>query len=210
MSRREDGVGISEKLGAIIYDVGAPAVFFPLGSLHAMREKTLDVMEIRPGTTVLELGCGSGGLTALMTPRGAVVKGVDKSEAMLRRARRRAPDASFARCDILDFKSNQKFDRVLLAFVLHHMERDARLGTLELARTLLKSGGLVVILDWAEPGGAILRLALHVFLATVERRSAMDWIKSDFEIQLKQSGFVPIKDHSLAFGAARVFLAAPD
>jgi trans-aconitate methyltransferase len=102
----------------------------------------------------LELGCGSGGLTALMIRRGAVVKAVDQSEAMLRRARRHAPQASFARCNILNFKSEEKFDRVLLAFVLHHMESDDRLATLKLASKLLKSGGLVGILDWSEPRGS--------------------------------------------------------
>src|SRR5881397_1078588 len=136
MTEPGEAVRLSEQLGAFLYDVGAPAVFFPLGGIRAMREKTLDVLDIKPGTTVLELGCGSGGLTALMIRRGAVVKSVDQSEAMLRRARRRAPEATFARCKIQDFKSDEKFDRVLLAFVLHHMESDDRLATLKLARKL--------------------------------------------------------------------------
>lgn len=208
MTEAGDVVRLSEQLGAFLYDVGVPAVFFPLGGIRAIREKTLDVLDIKPGTTVLELGCGSAGLTALMIRRGAVVKAVDRSEAMLRRARRRAPGASFTRCDILDFKSDQRFDRVLLAFVLHHMEADARLATLKLARTLLNSGGLIGVLDWAEPGGAVLRLVLHAFLFAVEPGSALDFIKSDFEIQLEQSGFIPIEDHAQAFGAARVVSAA--
>lgn len=209
MTEARDVVRLSEQLGAFLYDVGAPAVFFPLGGLRAMREKTIDVLDIEPGTTVLELGCGSGGLTAPMTRRGAVVMAVDRSEAMLRRARHRAPASSFERCDILDFKSDQRFDRVLLAFVLHHMGADVRLATLKLARTLLKSGGLLGVLDWAEPRGTALRFVLHAFLASVEPRSALDWIKSDFESQLKQSGLVLSEEHTLAFGAATVFLAAP-
>ncbi|HEX9422205.1 MAG TPA: methyltransferase domain-containing protein [Pyrinomonadaceae bacterium] len=206
MTERGDVVRLSEKLGAFLYDVGAPLVFFPLGGLHAMREKTLDVLDIKPGTSVLELGCGSGSLTALLICRGAIVRGVDQSEAMLRRARRRAPEASFTRCDILDFKSDEKFDRVLLAFVLHHMESDDRLATLNLARPLLKSSGFISVLDWAEPRSALLRWALHALLAIVEPRTAMDWIESDFEIQLKQSGFKPIEEYPLAFGAVRVVL----
>lgn len=208
MTKPGDVVRLSEQLGAFLYDVGAPAVFFPLGGMRAVREKTLDGLDIRPGTSVLELGCGSGSLTAMMIHRGAIVRAVDRSEAMLRRARRRAPEASFTRCDILDFKCDQKFDRVLLAFVLHHLESADRLATLKLARTLLKSGGLVGILDWAEPRGAALGFVLHAFLSAVEPSTALDWIKSDFESQLKQSGFMAIEDHALAFGAARIVLTA--
>ena len=64
MTERRDVVRLSEQLGAFLYDVGAPVVFFPLGGLHAMREKTLDVLDITLGTSILELGCGNGGLTA--------------------------------------------------------------------------------------------------------------------------------------------------
>lgn len=206
MTEHREVVRLSEQLGAFLYDVGVPAVFFPLGGIGAIREKTLDSLRINQGTTVLELGCGSGGLTTRMICRGAVVTAVDQSEAMLRRARRRASEATFARCDILDFKSDQKFDRVLVAFVLHHMESTDRLATLNLSRSLLKSNGLIGVLDWAEPSCAPLRWGLHALLATVEPRTAMDWIQSDFEIQLKQSRFIPIEDHSLACGAAKVVL----
>ncbi|MBI1915267.1 MAG: class I SAM-dependent methyltransferase [Planctomycetes bacterium] len=40
---------------------------------------------------VLELGCGTGGITRLLLERGVAVTAVDGSERMLARARRRAP-----------------------------------------------------------------------------------------------------------------------
>lgn len=86
------------------------------------------------------------------------------------------------------------------------MESEDHLATIKLARTLLKSGGLIGVLDWAEPKSAALRLVLHAFLSAVEPSSALE-IKSDFDSQLKQSGFVPIEDDALAFGAARVVVA---
>ena len=208
MTETGEVVRLSEQLGAFLYDVGVPVVFFPLGGIRAMREKTLDILNIKAGTSVLELGCGSGSFTALMIRRGAFVKGFDQSEAMLRRARRRAPEATFTRCDILDFKCDQKFDRVLLAFVLHHMESDDRLATLNLARSLLKSAGLLGVLDWSEPKSAIFRFVFHAFLSAVEPRSARDWIKSDFERQLKQSGFMSVEGNAMAFGATRIVIAA--
>jgi hypothetical protein len=42
MTETGEVVHFNEQLGAFLYDVGAPAVFFPLGGIGAMREKTLD------------------------------------------------------------------------------------------------------------------------------------------------------------------------
>jgi len=48
-----------------------------------------------PGARVVEIGCGSGGLTAALAAAGYRVIGVDISRAMIRRARRRAPTAAY-------------------------------------------------------------------------------------------------------------------
>ena len=48
---------------------------------------------LAPGTSVLDLGCGSGEFLALAAGRGADVAGIDDAEAMIAAARRRVPDA---------------------------------------------------------------------------------------------------------------------
>src|SRR5947209_6665818 len=85
--------GLFTRLDPLIFDLGAPLVFLPLGGIDAVREQTLDVLDIRPGSKVLELGCGTGALTAKLVRRGASVTAVDLSESMLRRARRRPPSS---------------------------------------------------------------------------------------------------------------------
>ncbi|HKP39322.1 MAG TPA: methyltransferase domain-containing protein, partial [Pyrinomonadaceae bacterium] len=82
-----------DRVGAIIYDVGSRAVFAPFGGLDRLREETVDALEVEPECKVLELGCGTGGLTRVLARRRAKIVAVDQSEGMLRRARRRAPDA---------------------------------------------------------------------------------------------------------------------
>lgn len=208
MTRPEGHPNLYEQLGAAVYDWGAPAVFLPLGGLKVLRERALDVLEIQRGISVLELGCGTGALTAMMLHRGVTVTAVDQSEAMLRRARRRAPAATFILSDLLDFNCDRKFDRVLLAFVLHHLEADARLATLKLARTALKPGGLVGVLDWAEPDNAILGWTLHAFLRAVEPSSAEDFIKQGMETYLEQAGLAHVRSRELGKGVAKVCVAA--
>ncbi len=48
-----------------------------------------------PGARVVEIGCGSGGLTKELSGAGFRVLGVDVSPAMIRLARRRAPAAHY-------------------------------------------------------------------------------------------------------------------
>ena len=198
---------LREQLGAVIYDIGARAIFSPLSGIDLLRKRTLDALQIRPGNSVLELGCGSGALTEMLIRRGASVVGVDQSEVMLRRARRRAPQATFIHADILDFKCAQKFDQVLIAFVLHHMDAEARVYTLVLARAALKPGGLVAVLDWTKPDTKALRWLLHGLLAAVEPRSALDWIENGFDTHLKQADLVSIESRTLAMGVAKVVVA---
>jgi ubiquinone/menaquinone biosynthesis C-methylase UbiE len=203
----KDDPDLRDRLGALTYDIGSRAIFALLGGIDRLRGRTLDALQVRPGDSVLELGCGSGALTEILIRRGASVVGVDQSEGMLRRARRRAPLATLIRADILEFKCTQKFDRVLIAFVLHHMDAEARLFTLTLARNALKPGGLIGVLDWAEPDTAGLRWALHQLLTAVEPSSALDWIESGFDSHLGQADLVSIGSRTLAMGVAKVVVA---
>ncbi len=49
----------------------------------------VSALDVQPGQHVLELGCGPGAAIARMAARGALVTGLDQSEAMLRQAARR-------------------------------------------------------------------------------------------------------------------------
>jgi SAM-dependent methyltransferase len=57
----------------------------------------------RPGAQVVEIGCGSGGLTPHLVQAGYRVLGADVSAAMIRLARRRAPGARFRVASYYDF-----------------------------------------------------------------------------------------------------------
>ena len=57
----------------------------------AMGAAVLDLLDPLPGERVLDLGCGSGELTAQIAARGAHVVGVDASPEMVARARERFP-----------------------------------------------------------------------------------------------------------------------
>ena len=88
---------------------------------------TFDALGIGPGSQVLEIGCGGGGLlaeaAARVGPSGRVV-GVDREPALLAAARERVaayPWAEVVAADALAYDpSGARFDAVHCRFVLMH------------------------------------------------------------------------------------------
>ncbi|MBE0476543.1 MAG: methyltransferase domain-containing protein [Coriobacteriia bacterium] len=110
-------------------------------------------LALEPGCRVLDLGCGTGNLErriASAAPEGVSVVGVDYSEGMLRRARRkcrRAENVSFVRADLrqpLPFAEGA-FDRAVANNVLYALEDKAALLTE--VRRVLRPGGTLVLSD---------------------------------------------------------------
>jgi SAM-dependent methyltransferase len=112
-----------------------------------------------PGRSVLELGCGSGGHAFPLGAAGFEVTGVDRSEAMLDAARRRAkvdPAAArlrFVDADIRSLALGQTFDAVLALFhVMSYQTADADLeATVQAVARHLRSGGLFLFDFWHGP-----------------------------------------------------------
>ena len=73
-------------------------------------------MIIPEGSTVLELGCGTGDLLAAVKP--ATGYGVDFSEGMISRAKARHPELTFIHADAADFRCDIRFDYVILSDLL--------------------------------------------------------------------------------------------
>lgn len=83
---------------------------------------------VRPGDTVLELGCATGRMSAALVGAGATVVGVDRAETYLARAEERAlPGATFVRDDIVAVERPERFDHVVLANVVHEVPDPATL-----------------------------------------------------------------------------------
>jgi SAM-dependent methyltransferase len=107
-----------------------------------------------PVGTILDLGCGTGNHALPLARRGYEVVGVDRSEAMLDRARTKAAGAvSFALGDIRDVRLGREFDAVLVLFAVlgYQLSNDDVLAALATARAHLRPGGLLVFDVWYGP-----------------------------------------------------------
>lgn len=68
---------------------------------------------IKPGSSVLEIGCGLGDLLNGVKPRYAV--GIDISEEMIKIAAKKFPDMKFIVSEIENVNLNEKFDYVIIS-----------------------------------------------------------------------------------------------
>ena len=96
-----------------------------------------------PGERILDVGCGSGQLTAQIAAAGAEVTGIDSSPAMLAEASRNYPDLRFERVDASRMGYDGQFDAVFSNAALHWV-RDAGAAASGMARALRPKGRLVV------------------------------------------------------------------
>lgn len=127
------------------------------GRERAFREKILRLARLKPGESVLDVGCGTGSL-AIVAKRHVgstgIVKGIDASPEMIARAEKKAARARTevpfqqGLAQALPFPDAQ-FDVVVTTVVLHHLSRHACEECATEMRRVLKPDGRLVVVDFA-------------------------------------------------------------
>lgn len=116
----------------------------------------------KPGERILDVGCGTGQLTAEIARSGAEVVGVDSSPAMVEQARSNFPALTFRAEDVRTLVFDGAFDAVFSNAVLHWVQ-PPDVAAAAMARAL-KPGGRMV----AEFGG-------HGNIAAMVRATEAAW-----------------------------------
>lgn len=133
---------MSKSWDAPTYDAAHAYVFTLAADL-------LDLLAPAPGERILDVGCGTGHLTAKIARAGAIVVGVDSSADMIAQARANYPTIDFRVADVTSLVlTDAPFDAVFSNAVLHWVPRadDAAQSVFR----ALRPGGRFV----AEFGGA--------------------------------------------------------
>jgi len=112
-----------------------------------MAEDLLELLAAQPEERILDIGCGTGHLTAKIATRGAEVMGIDRSPEMVRQAREAYPEIRFEVADATKIPLDGGFDAVFSNATLHWIKEPEQVAA-EIAR-LLRPGGRLV----AEFGG---------------------------------------------------------
>lgn len=138
---------------------------------EASHRQLIEQAQFQPGQRVLEIGCGTGSLTTLVKSLhpGVDVVGLDPDPKALARARRKADKQSlsvgFDRgfSDALPYPEGS-LDRVLSAFMFHHLSREVKRQSLREILRVLKPEGSLHLVDFGrghEPRAGFFAHLLH-------------------------------------------------
>ena len=110
------------------------------------------IME-KPGATVLDIGFGTGTLTAKLYENGCNIYGQDFSSGMIELASAKMPDAHLFQGDITNGLAVplllQRYDFIVATYCLHHLTDEQKKAFLRLALDQLNENGRILIGDVA-------------------------------------------------------------
>jgi ubiquinone/menaquinone biosynthesis C-methylase UbiE len=188
---------------AAAYDVLVQ--FITIGQARRLRRCIVDLVQIKPGESILDVGCGTGDVALALERRlngnGRIV-GIDASPEMIERAQHKARrlkspvDFRVSAAESLPFASGS-FDHVVSSLVLHHLPGDLKRRVFLSIADVLKPGGQLTIVDFINPTGQILR---HTSTPT-DDVSILDL--------LRDAGFEEIRNGPLNFRSLGAIVGLP-
>jgi SAM-dependent methyltransferase len=173
----DDAFGIITHLGSGVFELLAP----------------------QPGERILDLGCGTGHLTARIAEAGAEAVGIDAAEDMVARARALYPNIRIEVARGEDFALDGQFDAVFSSAALHWMSPPDAVAAC-IARALKPGGRLV-----AEMGGKrnVVTIVEALYQALAEQGIAREQIHNpwyfpslgEYAALLERAGLEPRMMH---------------
>ena len=195
---------------ATAYDLANTAIFLPTGGSRRLRRSFVQHLGVKHSERVLELGCGTGQVTAELLATGASVVAVDRLPDMLAAARVRAPGATFLEGDICAGAPDGRFDVGVLSFVLHSFDTAGRVELLRSTGTALAPGGRIGILDWSSPAPGVRAQLWRRFLHRLEPSpNVTDLLEGALPVDVAASGLVVRTTILLAGGCVQLLVVTP-
>jgi len=141
------------------------------------------MLRLRPGMTVLDLGCGAGFQANLLAERGMKVHGLDISPPLIRYAKRTAQrakrGATFAVGDMRNFAAREPYDRVVI------LGMSFGFGTDEENVAALQN-----VFDATKPGGMVLLTGQHPYSASTH--TGPEWVETNDGFLIHHGEFNPL------------------
>ncbi len=143
---------------------------------------------------VLDLGCASGFIARAIASRAKSVYAVDYSEEMIAKAKKisKEPNVYFSVQDATNLSfSNKSFDVVILANVLHIMDRPE--ACLSEVKRVLKENGLLIAPVYLWKNLSFIDKLKGFFMKLVGFPLHSKWSEEEYLNFLKENGFTAIE-----------------
>ena len=184
-----------------------------LGHARMLRAMTVEHAQLKAGEKVLDVGCGTGGVTIpakQKVGKTGLAAGIDPAPEMIAVAQKKAARAGLE----VDFRvgvieslpyPDSSFDAVTSSLMVHHLPRDLQEKGLAEIRRVLKPGGRLLVADMMRPG-ASLHDRLFAFLSLHPGRGGTRFGIQDLPELMKAAGFEniePLDERFLTIGFVR-------
>jgi len=169
-----------------------------LGHIRRLRTLTVKHALLQSGENVLDVGCGTGGVTIparLQVGKNGSAAGIDPAPEMIAVARRKASRAGLE----IDFRlgvieslpfPDETFDVVTSSLMMHHLPEHVQVKGLAEIRRVLKPGGRILIVDMMRPSNSTIK---RFFTWLVQHGHGSQFGIEDLSELLQESGFEEIK-----------------
>ncbi len=154
--------------------------------MEAEAERSLDLLEIGPEETLLDIGCGTGTFAIAAARRCRQVIGIDVSETMLAEAGRKASalgvkNVRFEHHGFLTYEHRElPLDAVATTFALHHLPDYWQAVALRRIHAMLAPEGRFYLRDVVIPDGENLFEPVQTFIDS-QAKAGGDFLREDAE-----------------------------
>jgi len=114
-----------------------------LGFVSQFGKGVVELLNPQAGERILDLGCGTGDLSAEISSSGAHVMGMDFSAKMIEQAKKKYPEINFVVGNAEEFTFQETFNAVFSNAALHWMTRPAMV--ISCVNDVLAEGGRFVV-----------------------------------------------------------------
>jgi len=194
-----------------IYDIFEPMCM--LGKQNEINDLVVDLLEIKNSHRILDLGCGTGILSAkiaeeLSADAGGLSMGIDAAGKMVEGAREKRGSNTckfeVAAAEDLPF-DNESFDSVVSTMFFHHIQLDLKEKALFEAFRVMRPGGRLVIADMHTPTNFMGAFISHVSRWMLFQPQIGENIKGLLPGVIEKAGFTTPELIKTYFGYIAIF-----
>ncbi len=172
------------------------SLFCPIYGRKFYKE-LLPALKLNGTESILDFGSGTGVLAKKIIKElsnGGTLSCLDLSEAFLNRVRkklRKYTNVNYILGDIQEMNmSSNTFDKIVITWVIHHIEDEVRLGLLQSIVSTLKPNGEIYVIEFLAPPHGIPEIALIELFNGIGLSGRIEYRKKNtglFEFKRKQN-----------------------